>query len=94
MTKRIAVLGDKTTTGGVIISASGSIFDGQHPIALLGDKVICPKCDKGQGVIIECAKSFIIDGKGAAYDNCLVSCGCPMGRNRIIATKGLMFLDG
>jgi uncharacterized Zn-binding protein involved in type VI secretion len=94
MTKRIAVLGDKTTTGGTIVSASGSAFNGQHPIALLGDKVSCPKCDKGQGVIVECAKSFIINGKGAAYDTCLVSCGCPKGHNRIIATKSWMFLDG
>lgn len=37
-------LGDKTTHGGEVISASGSVMYGK-PIALVGDKVSCPKKD-------------------------------------------------
>ena len=44
MAKRIAVLGDVTTTGGWLVSASGKGFCGGQGIALLGDYVSCPTC--------------------------------------------------
>jgi uncharacterized Zn-binding protein involved in type VI secretion len=52
MEKRIAVLGDATTNGGVIISGSGRDFCGNQGIALLDDMATCPKC-KSTGKIIE-----------------------------------------
>ncbi|MCO6524862.1 MAG: DUF4225 domain-containing protein, partial [Candidatus Schmidhempelia sp.] len=85
MTKAVAVLGNTTTTGGRIIQASAVSFDGQKGIAIVGDLVSCPKCEEGKGVIVTGADNFILDGKKAAYDGCVVACGCPIGSNRIIA---------
>jgi uncharacterized Zn-binding protein involved in type VI secretion len=85
MTKAVAVLGNATTTGGRIIQASAMSFDGQKGIAVVGDLVLCPECEEGKGVIITGADNFILDGKKAAYDGCVVACGCPIGSNRIIA---------
>lgn len=90
MAKRLAILGDKTTTGGVIITGSGHAFCNSSSIALLGDKVSCPSC-KEIGIIIQGAHHFTIHGKPVAYDGCLVACGCP--NNRIVAMKSTMFLD-
>jgi len=44
MSKRIAVMGDATNTGGKVITASGTSFFGASGIALLGDLASCPKC--------------------------------------------------
>lgn len=93
MSKKIAVMGDDTTTGGKIISSSVQGFNCLDAIACLGDYASCPKC-KGSGKIIEATDKLIIDGKPAAYDGCIVACGCrPLGVNRIIATKSLIFVD-
>lgn len=93
MAKRIAVLGDVTTTGGQVVSASGKGFCGGQGIALLGDYVSCPTC-KSMGKIIQAANNFVVDGKPAAYDGCIVACSCsPVGRNKIIATKSWIFVD-
>ncbi|WP_392563231.1 PAAR domain-containing protein (plasmid) [Orbus sturtevantii] len=93
MPRRIAVIGDKTTTGGKIISASGSAFDGTSGVALQGDLAYCPKC-KSTGKIIEGATTFVIDGKPAAYTGCIIACKCsPIGINKIIATKSDMYVN-
>lgn len=44
MTKRVAVMGDVTTTGGKIISGTDSSFCNTEQIAQLNDQVFCPKC--------------------------------------------------
>lgn len=93
MSKKIAVMGDDTTTGGKIISSSVQGFNCLDAIACLGDYASCPKC-KGSGKIIEATDKLIIEGKPAAYDGCIIACGCrPIGVNRIIATKSLIFVD-
>lgn len=86
MSKKIAVIGDDTTTGGKVISSSVLGFNRLDAIACLGDYASCPKCN-GSGKIIEATDKLIIDGKPAAYDGCIIACGCrPIGVNRIIAT--------
>ena len=93
MSKKIAVIGDDTTTGGKIISSSVLGFNHIDAIACLGDYASCPKC-KGSGKIIEATDKLIVEGKPAAYDGCIIACGCrPIGVNRIIATKSLIFVD-
>lgn len=93
MSKKIAVIGDDTTTGGKVISSSVLGFNRLDAIACLGDYASCPKCN-GSGKIIEATDKLIIDGKPAAYDGCIIACGCrPIGVNRIIATKSLIFVD-
>lgn len=92
MNKRIAVVGDNTTTGGVIVTGTQAMGYKGAETALLGDKVFCPKCNS-TGSIIEGAQSCLVMGKPAAYDGCIVSCGCTMGTNRIIALKSEMFIN-
>ncbi|OCG42612.1 PAAR domain-containing protein [Gilliamella sp. Bif1-4] len=52
----------------------------------------CPKCES-TGKIIEGADNFIVAGKTAAYDGCIIACKCsPVGYNKIIATKSTIFV--
>ncbi|OCG33411.1 hypothetical protein A9G34_08130 [Gilliamella sp. Choc4-2] len=93
MSQRVAILGDDTTTGGKVISASGQGFYANQGIACIGDYASCPKC-KSTGKIIEGAYNFIITGKPAAYNGCVIACQCtPIGCNKIIATKSTIFVD-
>lgn len=92
MNKRIAVVGDSTTTGGQIITGTGRGFTGNRAIALLGDTATCPAC-KTTGKIIQGANNMLFDGKPVAYDGCIIACGClPQGSHRIIATLSHMYV--
>nr|WP_237397802.1 MULTISPECIES: PAAR domain-containing protein [unclassified Gilliamella] len=86
-------MGDDTTTGGKVISASNGGFSQGQGIAYLGDYASCPKCTKGYGSIIEGTYDCIVEGKPAAYDGCIVVCRCPIGDNRIIATKSFAYVN-
>ncbi|VEJ53575.1 S-type pyocin domain-containing protein [Pragia fontium] len=90
--KRVAVVGDRTTTGGVIITGADSFFGDGKPVARQGDYATCPKCNK-VGTIIQGLNTFNIHGKGAALDGYLIACGCPTGTHRIIACHSMIFAD-
>lgn len=90
--QRVALVGDMTTTGGRIITGENNVRSEGVATALVGDKVSCPKC-KQIGTIVEGCPTFIVLGKPAAYNGCLIACGCPVGTNRIIATNSFMFVD-
>ena len=91
MGKLVAVLGDRTTKGGYIITGAGdAICDGRN-IALVGDLVSCPKCGT-TGKIIEGAPNLTYNGVPAAYDGCHVICGCK-GGSQIIAGLSSFFVD-
>ena len=93
MGKLIAVLGDRTTKGGYIITGSGPATCGGRCIALVGDLVTCPKC-RSKGQIVEGAPNFTFHGKPAAYNGCRVACKCtPVGSNQIIAGLSWMSVD-
>lgn len=69
-------LNDRLNSGGRVISASSTtIVDGQ-PVALLGDKVICPLDGHGENYIIEACLQWISDNKPVAVDRCACLCGC------------------
>ncbi|EIZ9526020.1 PAAR domain-containing protein, partial [Cronobacter sakazakii] len=53
MSKGFVVLGDKTTHGGVVISASSTMVVNGRIVALVGDKVNCPVPGHGTNKIIE-----------------------------------------
>lgn len=93
MVKLVAVVGDRTTKGGYIITGSGPATCGGRCIALVGDLVTCPKCgNKGQ--IVEGAPNLTFHGKPAAYNGCRVACKCtPVGSNQIIAGLSWMSID-
>lgn len=68
-------LGDKTTHGGEVITASGSVMY-DKPIALVGDKVNCPKKGHGINAILPDATRMMISGRQAALHGFQTECGC------------------
>lgn len=93
MVKLVAVVGDRTTKGGYILTGSGPATCGGRCIALVGDLVTCPKC-RSKGQIVEGAPNFTFHGKPAAYNGCRVACKCtPVGSNQIIAGLSWMSID-
>jgi len=90
--QRVALMGDTTTTGGRIIASEDCVRSDEMAMALVGDKVYCPKCDE-TGAIIEGCSSISIQGKPVAYNGCLIACGCPVGTHHIVATKSFTFVD-
>ena len=93
MGKLVAVVGDRTTKGGYIITGSGPATCGGRSIALVGDLVTCPKCGS-KGQIVEGAPNLTFHGKPAAYHGCRVACKCaPVGSNQIIAGLSWMSVD-
>ena len=93
MGKLVAVVGDRTTKGGYIITGSGPATCGGRCIALVGDLVTCPKCGS-KGQIVEGAPNLTFHGKPAAYNGCRVACQCtPVGSNQIIAGLSWMSVN-
>ena len=93
MGELVAVVGDRTTKGGYILTGSGPATCGGRSIALVGDLVTCPKC-RSKGQIVEGAPNLTFHGKPAAYHGCRVACQCtPIGSNQIIAGLSWMSID-
>ncbi|MER5081698.1 PAAR domain-containing protein [Providencia stuartii] len=76
MMKRVVRLGDKTSHGGVVISASSSFEIMGRPAALLNDTVSCPK--HGDNVIVECSFEYDENGRGIVYEGCKTVCGATL----------------
>jgi len=70
----LACLGDATTHGGKIISASSTLFVNGIQVALVGDRVSCPK--HGTNCIIEGDSTTFDNGVSVVVNNCLCKCGC------------------
>lgn len=81
MGKNVVRLGDPTTHGGMVITASSTTIIEGKPVALVGDLVSCPVPYHGINPIIGSASKCISDGKLMAMDQCLCACGC-----KVIAT--------
>lgn len=71
--KNVVVLGDKTSHGGVVISASSSFEIEGKLAALLNDKVSCP--EHGPNPIVECDMNYDEGGKGIVVHGCKTACG-------------------
>lgn len=70
----LARLGDATTHGGKIISASSTLFVNGTPVALIGDRVSCP--NHGTNCIIEGDSTTFDNGVSVVVNHCLCECGC------------------
>lgn len=70
----LACLGDATTHGGKIISASSSLFVNGTQVALIGDLVSCSK--HGTNCIIEGDPTAFDNGVSIVVNNCFCECGC------------------
>jgi len=89
MKRRIAVVGDSLSTGGLVLEDGGLPvkFMG-HQVALIGGHAFCAAC-KSPGIIAKSGGSYRsgIMGKETALDGDIVLCGCPV-HPRIVATLG------
>lgn len=83
MGKKIIVVGDPTSHGGVVISGSSLSKINGKGIARKGDQVSCPllypdKRPHGVNNIVEGDDSYMIDGIPAALEGHKSECGCAL----------------
>jgi uncharacterized Zn-binding protein involved in type VI secretion len=87
MTRPFILLGDKTSHGGVVVSASQTSDCNGKGIARVGDQVTCPK--KGHGgttVIATGDPTALIDGKPAARHGDTTACGATLIASQSLTT--------
>ena len=70
-------LGDKTTHGGVVITATGPVVYGK-PVALVGDMVSCPRDGHGITAILSGETRMTVGGKLVALNGFRCGCGCEL----------------
>ena len=68
-------LGDATTHGGRVISGQPNYIVNGRQVAVVGDKVTCPKDGHGVCSIIEGHPTITVNGKPVAFHGCATSCG-------------------
>jgi uncharacterized Zn-binding protein involved in type VI secretion len=73
--RRIIRLGDSTSHGGKVVSATSHMTVGGLPVARLGDKCTCPKRGHNNCVIVEGDTNWTIDGIPVALEGHKLSCG-------------------
>lgn len=78
MSRPIIVLGDKTDHGGTVSSAAPTSLTGGKPMARIGDKVPCPKCNKPNAVIVSGDTTVIVDGSPVARHGDKTDCGATL----------------
>lgn len=76
MSKGFVLLGDKTTHGGQVISASSTMVINGKNVALVGDKINCPINGHGVNAIVDGSPEWISDGKAVVVNGCYCECGC------------------
>lgn len=73
--RRVIRLGDSTSHGGKVVSATSHMIVGGVPVARLGDKCTCPKHGHNNCVIVEGDPNWTIDGVPVALEGHKISCG-------------------
>lgn len=94
--RKIVVVGDKTTTDGVILPNANSTFslgDAGHKAALIGGPVQCLAC-KREGTIAKAGGPRRMQFMGeVALENDIVICGCPVHPKLIASLHQTMTYD-
>lgn len=88
MTLPIVRLGDSTSHGGTIITASMTHTIGGIGIARVGDKLACPIPGHGVNMIVEGAPTYLIGGRMVALHGHRGACGCTLIASLATATHG------
>ncbi len=78
--KEVVCLGDLTTHGGRVITATAITMYNGIRSARTGDKVSCPRCE-GEHTIMEAMHGYIENGKRMATHGTAVSCGARLVAN-------------
>lgn len=88
MGKALIRLGDKTTHGGKVITASQFTYSMGKRVARVGDLVKCPKKRHGVNPIITGDHTLIVDGKPVARHGDKTACGCSLIASQHNTTTG------
>lgn len=70
----LVCVGDATTHGGKVLSASSTMFINGIQVALVNDPISCPL--HGANRIIEGDPTASEEGIAVVVDHCLCECGC------------------
>lgn len=81
-------LGDVTSHGGTVLTASSTHSISGIGIARVGDRLACPLPGHGMNVIIEGAPTFLIGGRMVALHGHRGACGCTLISSLVTATYG------
>lgn len=81
-------LGDATSHGGKVVTASDTHFIAGLGIARMGDRLACPIPGHGVNPIIEGAPNFLIGGRMVALHGHHGACGCTLLSTLLTATHG------
>ena len=81
-------IGDPTSHGGKVISASTTHLIGGLGIARVGDKITCPISGHGINVIVEGIATYLIGGRMVALHDHRCACGCSLISSLLTATYG------
>ena len=81
-------LGDATSHGGKVITASTTHLAGGIGIARVGDKVTCPVSRHGLNTIVEGTATYLIGGRMVALHGHRSACGCTLISSLVTATYG------
>lgn len=73
--RRVIRLGDSTSHGGKVVSATSHMIVGGIPVARVGDRCTCPKRGHNNCAIVEGDPNWTIDGVPIALEGCKISCG-------------------
>lgn len=84
----IVRLGDLTSHGGRVITASMTHTIGGIGIARMGDKLVCPLPGHGVNMIVEGATNYLIGGRMVALHGHRGACGCSLVSTLLTATHG------
>jgi uncharacterized Zn-binding protein involved in type VI secretion len=84
----IVRLGDATSHGGKVITASQTHSIGGIGIARLGDKISCPIPGHAVNIIVEGAPTCLIGGRMVALHGHKCACGCILISSLATATHG------
>jgi len=73
--RRFILLGDKTSHGGTVITATSNMTMDGIPVARIGDLVSCPKCSGNPHHIVGGAGNVTLDDRNLAREGDQVSDG-------------------
>lgn len=81
-------LGDPTSHGGKVITASPTHTIAGIGIARVGDSILCPIPGHGVNPIVEGVPTYLIGGRMVALQGHRTVCGCTLVSTLVTATHG------
>jgi uncharacterized Zn-binding protein involved in type VI secretion len=84
----IVRLGDLTSHGGRVVTASTTHTIAGIGIARMGDKLLCSMPGHGVNLIVEGAPNYLIGGRMVALHGHRGACGCTLVSTLVTASHG------